>query len=218
MATPAHTLAKASNAPSSATAFVRPGEQAEFEDFTAGHLAELQPQTLLEDALAQEVVHAVWRLRRCASLESNPPLDATPDELDRLQTSIDRARASARTSLHRSLAELRRLQSERVYRDMALSETFTPDNPGQADLRRLDPPARFIKNVEAADAQLRKDVIEKYRRASGAAETDSAKQTQSGPPAPLNIARNAPCPCGSGEKYKRCCGKSAPPLLITRAA
>jgi transposase-like protein len=27
------------------------------------------------------------------------------------------------------------------------------------------------------------------------------------------IARNARCPCGSGLKYKRCCGASAPPLL-----
>jgi hypothetical protein len=26
-------------------------------------------------------------------------------------------------------------------------------------------------------------------------------------------ARSAPCPCGSREKYKRCCGKFAPPLL-----
>ncbi len=26
------------------------------------------------------------------------------------------------------------------------------------------------------------------------------------------IARNAPCPCKSGEKYKRCCGRFAPPL------
>lgn len=25
--------------------------------------------------------------------------------------------------------------------------------------------------------------------------------------------RSAPCPCGSGEKYKRCCGKNAPPQL-----
>ena len=24
--------------------------------------------------------------------------------------------------------------------------------------------------------------------------------------APPKIARNAPCPCGSGKKYKRCCG------------
>ncbi len=26
------------------------------------------------------------------------------------------------------------------------------------------------------------------------------------------IARNSLCPCKSGEKYKRCCGRSAPPL------
>jgi len=27
------------------------------------------------------------------------------------------------------------------------------------------------------------------------------------------IPRNAPCPCGSGLKYKRCCGKAASPVL-----
>ncbi len=27
-------------------------------------------------------------------------------------------------------------------------------------------------------------------------------------PAPLAVSRNAPCPCGSGRKYKRCCGSS----------
>lgn len=27
------------------------------------------------------------------------------------------------------------------------------------------------------------------------------------------VARNAPCPCGSGNKYKRCCGTNAPPVL-----
>ncbi len=26
------------------------------------------------------------------------------------------------------------------------------------------------------------------------------------------IARNSLCPCKSGEKYKRCCGRSAPPM------
>jgi len=31
------------------------------------------------------------------------------------------------------------------------------------------------------------------------------------------MPRNAPCPCGSGAKYKRCCGKDAPPVL-NRAA
>ena len=30
--------------------------------------------------------------------------------------------------------------------------------------------------------------------------------------------RNAACPCGSGQKYKRCCGRNAPPVLNTKAA
>lgn len=30
---------------------------------------------------------------------------------------------------------------------------------------------------------------------------------------PTPIARNEPCPCGSGAKYKRCCGKGAAPVL-----
>ncbi|MFC3885599.1 SEC-C metal-binding domain-containing protein [Bacillus songklensis] len=25
----------------------------------------------------------------------------------------------------------------------------------------------------------------------------------------LRVGRNGPCPCGSGKKYKRCCGKGA---------
>jgi hypothetical protein len=31
--------------------------------------------------------------------------------------------------------------------------------------------------------------------------------------APAPTPRSAPCPCGSGEKYKRCCGKNAPAVL-----
>ncbi len=39
---------------------------------------------------------------------------------------------------------------------------------------------------------------------------DFVKDTQSLKPASLDrIGRNAPCPCGSGKKYKRCCGKAA---------
>lgn len=29
------------------------------------------------------------------------------------------------------------------------------------------------------------------------------------------IGRNEPCPCGSGKKYKRCCGQGAAPILGT---
>ena len=33
------------------------------------------------------------------------------------------------------------------------------------------------------------------------------------PDEPNSVPRNAPCPCGSGQKYKRCCGKNAPAVL-----
>ncbi len=36
-------------------------------------------------------------------------------------------------------------------------------------------------------------------------------------PHPVAIPRNAPCPCGSGNKYKRCCGVNAPPILSKAA-
>jgi hypothetical protein len=37
----------------------------------------------------------------------------------------------------------------------------------------------------------------------------NAQQKQEPPPASAPIARSAPCPCGSGNKYKRCCGKAS---------
>ena len=27
----------------------------------------------------------------------------------------------------------------------------------------------------------------------------------------IRVGRNEPCPCGSGKKYKKCCGKGGPP-------
>src|SRR5947209_16712932 len=40
------------------------------------------------------------------------------------------------------------------------------------------------------------------------AKANQKKEEESSPSA--QIARNAPCPCGSGAKYKRCCGSASP--------
>ena len=95
--------------------FVRPEEQDIFNEFESGYLAELSPATSLEQTLAREIIHAAWRLRRCANLEVTPPENLTDEELDRLQISIDRARAAAQRTFHRSLKELRRLQAEHLH-------------------------------------------------------------------------------------------------------
>ena len=152
--------------------FVRPEERDIFNEFESGYFAELAPDSSLEETLAREIIHAAWRLRRCADLEIAPPEDLTDEEVDRLQISIDRARAAAQRTFHRSLKELRRLQAERLYATFAAANT--------------------VPQV-------------------------STKQTQSEPVKSATIPRSAPCPCKSGQKYKRCCGKNAAPLLTTRA-
>jgi hypothetical protein len=156
--------------------FVRPEEKPVFAAFESGYLAELSPESLLEETLAREIVQAAWRLRRCASLEAMPPEDLDDEALDRLQLSIDRARSAAQRTFHRSLKELRRLQGERLY-------------------------ATHIAKSAAEPAT-----------------QDSAKQTQSAPEKTKPISRCAPCPCKSGQKYKRCCGRNAPPVLTKRVA
>ena len=160
--------------------FVRPEERDAFADFESGYISELAPGSSLEQTLAREIIHAAWRLRRCASLEVAPPEELSDEDLDRLQVSIDRARAAAQRTFHRGLKELRRLQSERLY------ATFT------------------------AGANLTKQMIE-------APSQKNAKQTQSAPARTRTLPRSAPCPCNSGQKYKRCCGRNAPPVLGVRA-
>jgi len=45
---------------------------------------------------------------------------------------------------------------------------------------------------------------------------DPAREPISTPEA-SQTPRNALCPCGSGQKFKRCCGKTAPPVLCHKA-
>ncbi|MCC6586811.1 MAG: SEC-C domain-containing protein, partial [Bryobacterales bacterium] len=59
---------------------------------------------------------------------------------------------------------------------------------------------RYVKTAQAAAATQTK---------STTCETKSAPQPE--------IGRNSPCPCGSGNKYKRCCGVNAPPILNNAA-
>jgi preprotein translocase subunit SecA len=40
--------------------------------------------------------------------------------------------------------------------------------------------------------------------AMAAAEKEKAKPIRTGP----KVGRNDPCPCGSGKKYKHCCGRN----------
>ena len=47
---------------------------------------------------------------------------------------------------------------------------------------------------------------------------ESVESVESAASAPSQTPRSARCPCGSGLKYKRCCGTNAPPVLSTAMA
>ena len=178
--------------------FIRQGEEPEYAEILQSVTAQLLPDGIIEQTFAAEIVGATWRLRRCRMVEQSLSADATLDPmtdegLDKQQKSVDRARAQSHNILRRSLAELRKLQTERAAREQA------------AEYRKRD------------DRELMESLLEQLAEDSDA--DDPVGQISDLPteipfcnsaePTP----RNAPCPCGSGVKYKRCCGQGAPPVL-----
>jgi hypothetical protein len=70
--------------------------------------------------------------------------------------------------------------------------------------------ARDLEDFQWRDWKI-KQIAE--RNFSGRSESDPAEDRQSPPAERLSsagrVGRNEPCPCGSGKKYKKCCGKAA---------
>ena len=55
-------------------------------------------------------------------------------------------------------------------------------------------------------AEIRQN-IERKQVVKGQAVEDKAKTKKAEPKKSTKVGRNDPCPCGSGKKYKQCCGK-----------
>jgi hypothetical protein len=132
--------------------FVLPDERDEYSKHYLVLMEELSPEGFLEQVFAEEIFSANWRLRRCRLVEATLATRSIEDEtfdpnrsedkLDRKQRSIDRARAAAHSILRRSMAELRRLQTERRIR-LELNET------GPLGLTDT---AKVVRTVELATA------------------------------------------------------------------
>jgi len=110
--------------------FIRKGEEPEYAEILQSVTALLLPDGIIEQTFAAEIVGATWRLRRCRMVEQSLSKDATldpmvVDDLGALpsqaqqQKSVDRARAQSHNILRRSIAELRKLQTERIAREQA---------------------------------------------------------------------------------------------------
>jgi hypothetical protein len=219
----------------SAADFVLPEDNGLYHRFCENFQKELAPEGPFEQTLAAEIVHAAWRLRRCSVVESNMgesnmvQTNIAPGEtqLDPMvepafahaQETVDRARAQSHRNLHRATAELRRLQTERQLRVDCLPEDFdTNAIGGLASIKDLEPILALDLRRKLLMHKLEgTDTLEAIMRLTNppvspahTPEPPATKRTQS---EPTQIPRSQPCPCGSGVKYKRCCGINAPAVL-----
>lgn len=138
--------------------FIRPGEEPLYKELNASLLRDLAPVGMLECSLVDEIRRAMWRLRRCGLVEESflalgAPSD-TPDPMQiesqaKLQVSVDRARSQAHRLLHKCTAELRKLQTERIYRNEAFEADTDLSKFGICDWPSIE--ARLAKTNAAID-------------------------------------------------------------------
>ena len=178
--------------------YVKPEERDFYKEFCEQLYNDLLPMSHLEETFVSEIIGASWRLRRCSIAESE--LEAWDDTTEKTRQSIDRARAAALNILNKSLNQLRKLQTERA----------TMANPQFSDAVFETAVARIMSEPPAWAVT---ETCEAGVSACPPPVGSNCKTAQ----APQDIARNAPCPCRSGQKYKRCCGRTAPPLLFKAA-
>ncbi len=195
------------------TDYVKPGERLIYANFCQTMRAELNPACLLEETLVSEITAASWRLRHCDAADAG--LTDFDDATDKLRRSVERARARSTSVLHRGIDQLRRLQSGRSP-ELASNCITAPDPIPDLDLL-TQPPPEFLEELDAVLAEYAA-LGSNCKPQAHAAKAASAQAPELGSnckpgPRPAQIPRSAPCPCGSREKYKRCCGKNAPPVL-----
>ncbi len=103
---------------------VLPGQQDEFDEFSAGLHEAVQPAGALEFDLFTQLAHASWKLRRCRCAEvqiynesASPDLDPVlAPEIEARLRGLQTYAQRAERSYHKALKELKALQSARAFK------------------------------------------------------------------------------------------------------
>ncbi|MGC4054610.1 MAG: SEC-C metal-binding domain-containing protein [Paludibaculum sp.] len=163
-----------------------PGDDpAEFEQLLDELTVHFGPTDVYSERCVREMADAEWRLRR---VRLHQELLLT----ERI-TVLAGARPDASPQLLQALA------FESLHAEAAFNRFLTYE-------------AKFERQYERACAGLRKAQAQPAGTPRLEAVEPPPDRTDEPNPQP-GTARNAPCPCGSGEKYKRCCGRNAPAVL-----
>jgi hypothetical protein len=217
---------------------VQPEETQEYTKLSKALWKDLNPVGPVEQMLAVEIVRAAWRLHRCVVAETeggdNPATQVSVDrarasahasmhrllndlrqfQSDRwLRTEVLREGFDERyigiADAHRvikGLVDDSRLKSQTIQTQLVGQASWPVKSPGESSA-----PTNRTQSVGQALSPGKPDQLPRHDCQGAVPPTVSA-------PVPIpstvpEIPRNAPCPCNSGLKYKRCCGASAPPVL-----
>ena len=99
--------------------------------------------------------------------------------------------------LLRRLAERDPQAASRVFQRVLKQPHFSWERDGEALLRRYK--ARYFERPVLPSVTPVSDTLTRARL--------SAATAEEAPPSERRPGRNDPCPCGSGKKYKKCCGR-----------
>ena len=155
-----------------------------------------QMQTLLRLLLLKSIdTHWVNHLTNMENLRTGVGLHAV-GQRDPL--------AVYRSEGQRAFAELTR-QMQREVTHTLFHVTLSPEAPGQGNSANGDAAGsgNGPQNNGASRSGRRRDAL---RTPVSPMAAVNGSRTVNAPRGGLKIGRNAPCPCGSGRKYKRCCG------------
>ena len=155
-----------------------------------------QMQTLLRLLLLKSIdTHWVNHLTNMENLRTGVGLHAV-GQRDPL--------AVYRSEGQRAFAELTR-QMQREVTHTLFHVTLSPEAPGQGNSANGDAAGsgNGPQNNGASRSGRRRDAL---RAPVSPMAAVNGSRTVNAPRGGRKIGRNAPCPCGSGRKYKRCCG------------
>ncbi len=189
-------------------------DRTRYRQMPAAFEADLQPVGALEVALAADMLRCTYLIGYYSAIDPA----TLPDDSTRHLINV-RHNAAVK-SFRWSTNMLRKTQTDREIgsrvgcrpRGIAsVTEILKATNTAKPGVAAPVPqPTQKPGKVSVADmvTLLDKQInaeMEAARKDISHAVADLKKQTQFTP-------RNASCTCGSGEKFKRCCGKDAPPV------
>lgn len=223
-----------------AAAPVLPGESMdEFNRHVEVYTREFMPSTPTEFRLVYTLADAEWRLDRALRDEEIMVVNEIAqvgalDEFAGFNRDVIHAEATRRLieeskaypALQRYIAGFR-MQYQRALKTLLdlrrQRERDRKTNVDECEARLLanpwDDKIRDLMRTHQAEHAARKRESSPASPPAALAphcEDGTTETRDAERPAPP-IPRSAPCPCGSGQKYKRCCGQHAPPVLNAAA-